>query len=147
MIRIVAAVTALALSATLAYAQNLDVIKKRQETMKAVGGAAGAGGKMMKGEAPFDLAVAQKSLATYADNAIAMKDLFPDDSKTGGDTTVLPKIWEAKADFNGRFDKFAADAKAAAAAVKDEASFKAEWPKVMGNCGGCHKEFRTPPKS
>ena len=39
-----------------------------------------------------------------------------------------------------------ADAKAAHGAIKDEASFKAEWPKVVANCGGCHKEYRKPPK-
>ncbi len=27
----------------------------------------------------------------------------------------------------------------------DEATFKAEWPKVVSNCGGCHKEYRKPP--
>ena len=31
---------------------------------------------------------------------------------------------------------------AAEAAIKDEATFKAEWGKVMGNCGACHKEYR-----
>ena len=56
----------------------------------------------------------------------------------------LPSVWEKKADFLGRFDKFAADAKAAAGAIKDEASFKAEWPKVVSNCGGCHKAYRKP---
>ncbi|NJO23221.1 MAG: dipeptide ABC transporter ATP-binding protein [Sphingomonadales bacterium] len=50
-----------------------------------------------------------------------------------------------KADLFARFDKLAADAKSAAGAVNDEASFKAEWPKVAGNCGGCHKEYRKPP--
>jgi cytochrome c556 len=146
MLRIVAAVAALAVGATFAYAQNLDVIKQRKDSMKAVGGAAGAVGKMMKGEAPFDLATVQKSLATYATEAGKQKAFFTDDSKTGGETTALPKIWEARADFNAKMDKFAADATATAAAIKDEASMKTEWPKVMGNCGGCHKEYRTPPK-
>ena len=148
MIRIVAAVAALAVGATLAYAQNLDVIKQRKDSMKAVGGAAGAVGKMMKGEAPFDLATVQKSLATYEAEATKHKafTFYSDDSKTGGDTTVLPKIWEAKADFVAKMDKFASDAKATAATIKDEASMKTEWPKVMGNCGGCHKEYRVPPK-
>ena len=49
-----------------------------------------------------------------------------------------------KADLLARFDKMGADAKAAGATIKDEASFKAEWPKVASNCGGCHKEYRKP---
>ena len=56
-------------------------------------------------------------------------------------------IWEKKADFTAGFDKFAKDADDASAAIKDEASFKTEWPKVMANCGGCHKVYRVPPKS
>ena len=38
----------------------------------------------------------------------------------------------------------AADAQTALATVKDEESFKAEFPKVMKNCGGCHEKFRKP---
>jgi cytochrome c556 len=146
MLRIFAAVAAVAIGATIVQAQNLDVIKMRKETMKGVGGGAGVGAKMMKGEEPFDLAKVQAALKTYADNTDKFKGMFPDDSKTGGETTALPKIWEAKADFAARADKLVADAKAASTAIKDEASFKTEWPKVMGNCGGCHKEYRTPPK-
>ena len=58
------------------------------------------------------------------------------------ETKALPVVWQKKSDFLPRFDKLAADCKAAEAAIKDEASFKTEWPKVTGNCGGCHKEFR-----
>ena len=72
--------------------------------------------------------------------------LFPDDSKTGGETTVLPVIWEKKAEFTAALAKFDTDAAAAATAIKDEATFKTEWPKVMANCGGCHKTYRVPPK-
>jgi secreted PhoX family phosphatase len=62
-----------------------------------------------------------------------------------GDTNALPAAFDNKADVMARLDKLAADAKAAGAAIKDEASFKAEWPKVVSNCGGCHKEYRKPP--
>ena len=72
------------------------------------------------------------------------RDLFGDDTKTG-ETDALPAAFEKKADLFARFDKLAADAKAAGGAIKDEASFKAEWPKVVSNCGGCHKEYRKPP--
>jgi cytochrome c556 len=146
MLRIVAAVAAVAIGATIVQAQNMDVIKARKEAMKAQGAAAGVGAKMMKGEEPFSLEKAQGALKTYADESMKFKGLFPDDSKTGGETQALPKIWEAKADFAAKADKLVADAKAAQTAIKDEASFKTEWPKVMSNCGGCHKEYRQPPK-
>jgi cytochrome c556 len=143
MLRIVAAVAALAVGATVVYAQSA-AIGQRKEIFKSFGGAAKEPGGMMKGDIPFDLAKVQASLKTLATGAPKLKDLFPDDSKTGGDTSALPAIWEKKADFTARFDKLAADATAAAAAIKDEASFKAEWPKIGANCGGCHKEYKKP---
>jgi cytochrome c556 len=146
MLRIVSVAAILAVGATAVFAQSA-AIKDRKELFKGLGGAAKVGGPMMKGEVPFDLAKVQASLKVYADNAKKLKDLFPDDSKTGGDTEALPIIWEKKADFVAGFDKFAKDATDAAAAIKDEASFKTEWPKVMANCGGCHKVYKVPPKS
>ena len=44
-----------------------------------------------------------------------MPALFPDDSKTGGDTAALPAIWENKSDFDARFAAFGKDAAAALA--------------------------------
>ena len=51
--------------------------------------------------------------------------LFPENSKTGGDTAALPAIWANMADFKGRYEKFGAEAKAAQSTVKDLDSFKA----------------------
>jgi cytochrome c556 len=68
--------------------------------------------------------------------------LFPDNSKTGGDTAALPAVWETKADFDAKLAKFGVEAKEAAAKVKDEASFKAIFPEVQKNCGGCHQTYR-----
>lgn len=144
MIRTVSVVAALAVGATFAYAQNLDVIKQRQEAMKTIGKAAGAVGKMVKGEEPFALPTVQAALKTYQEQAPKVKGLVPDDAKTGNDTEALPSIWANKADFLARLDKLAADAKAAEATIKDEATLKTEWPKVQSNCGGCHKEYRKP---
>ena len=72
-----------------------------------------------------------------------MPALFPDDSKTAPKTRALPAIWEKKAEFNAGFVKFGADSEAALIAIKDDASLKTEWPKVVGNCGGCHKPFKN----
>jgi cytochrome c556 len=144
MLRVVAAVAALAVGATVVLAQNAAVIDQRKAAMKAFGGAAKGPGGMNKGDTPFDLTVVQASLKTIQDSAAKAKGLFPDDSKTG-ETDTLPVAFEKKADLLARFDKIAADAKTAEGAIKDEATFKAEWPKVVSNCGGCHKEYRKPP--
>jgi cytochrome c556 len=143
MIRVTAALAALALGATIVRAQNVNAIKMRQDAMKSMGAAAKEPGAMMKGGAPFDLGKVQASLKTIQEVASKGKSLFADDSKTG-ETDALPLAFEKKADVFARFDKMGTDAKAAATATKDESTFKAEWPKVVSNCGGCHKEYRKP---
>jgi cytochrome c556 len=144
MLRVLAAVTALAIGATVVLAQNAAGIAARKDAMKAFGGAAKGPGGMAKGDAPFELPKVQASLKTIQETAVKAKGLFGDDTKTG-ETDALPAAFEKKADLMARFDKLGADAKAAEGAIKDEASFKAEWPKVVSNCGGCHKEYRKPP--
>src|SRR5919197_2792093 len=139
MIRILSVGVALAVVATVAYAQNLEVIKQRREAMKAVGAAAKEPGAMIKGEADFDLAKVQKALKVYQEQARKLPGLYPDDSKTGGDTAALPEIWDRKQEFLAGYEKLARDAVTAATTIKDEASFRTEWPKVMGNCGTCNQ--------
>ncbi len=137
----VAAIAVVAFGATAVVAQQ-DPIAARKAVMKSVGQATGAVTKMVKGEAPFDLATAKKSFATYQDAAAKMPDLFPANSKTGGETTAAPKIWEDMADFKAKFVKFGADAKAAEASVKDLDSLKAAMGTMGKNCGGCHELYR-----
>jgi len=144
MFRVIVGLAALAVGATVVLAQNTAAIGQRKDTMKALGGAAKDPGAMHKGDAAFDLAKVQASLKALEATAAKGKTVFPDDSK-GGETAALPAAFENKADLFAKFDKLAADAKAAQAAVKDEATFKAEWPKVLANCGGCHKLYRKPP--
>lgn len=143
MLRVIAAVMALAIGATIVYAQNAAGITARRDAMKSFGGAAKGPGGMMKGDALFELPKVQASLKTIEEVAGKAKGLFGDDTKTG-ETDALPAAFENKADLFAKFDKIAADAKAAATAVTDEGSFKAEWPKVVSNCGGCHKAYRKP---
>ena len=143
MLRVVAAAAALAIGATVVFAQNAAVIDQRKQAMKAFGGAAKSGGTMAKGDAPFDLAKAQESLKTIQTKAAEAKNLFPDDSKTG-ETDALPEAFANKSDLMAKFDKLAGDARAAVVAVKDEGSFKSEWPKIGASCGGCHKAYRKP---
>jgi cytochrome c556 len=143
----VASVAALALGVSIAVAQQ-DVIKERKDIMKGNGDEAKIGAAMVKGEQPFDLAAAQKVFATFADAAAKMPDLFPENSKTGEDTSALPKIWEDMADFKARFVKFGEDAKAAQASVKDLDGFKVAFGNIGRNdCGGCHQLYRAKPKS
>jgi len=143
MIRTAFAIAAIALVAGIAVAEQ-DPIAARRALMKANGDEAKIGVAMVKGEAPFDLAKAHKIFDTFEDAAQKMPALFPDTSKTGGDTAARLEIWQDMDDFKARFGKFAADAKAAKADVKDLESFKAAFGAIGKNdCGGCHEKYRV----
>ncbi len=122
-------------------AQN-DPIAQRKTLMKAVGDAGRAPAAMLKGEAPFNLAAVQSALKAMQDAGKQGGALFPDSSKAG-DTAALPKIWDNKVDFNAKLAKFEADATSAQTKIVDEASFKASYPDILKNCGGCHQDYRA----
>lgn len=134
------------LAAIPASAQNLEAIKARKGLLKEMADATKGPGAMLKQEKPFDLAAVKAALAKYQENAPKVAKLFPDDSKTGGDTEALPAIWENKDDVMQRYEKLAADAKAAEGKITDEFTFMEEFPKVVGNCGACHKKYREDKK-
>jgi len=130
-----------ALGATVVLAQQ-DPIAARKALMKANGQGAGALAKMLKGEAPFDPAVAKKAFASFEDAAAKMPTLFPDNSKIGGETAASPKIWENMADVKARFVKLGNDSKAADASVKDLDSLKVAFSQLGKNCNDCHELYR-----
>ena len=135
---IVAGAIALGMSAVVA---QTSVVKERQDVMKAIGAATKAPGGMLKGTEPFNLATVQNSLRTFAEGANKAMNMFPEGSGQG-DTAAAPKIWQTKADFDARMKGLAAAADKALAAIKDEATFKAQFPEVAKSCGGCHTDYR-----
>ncbi len=140
MIRTMLGVSVLAVGITALSAQG-DPIAARKAVMKANGDQNRVGTEMIEGKRPFSLDDAKKVLATFAELEKVLA-LFPENSKTGGDTAALPAIWENKADFDAKIAKFVADAKAAAAATTDADTFKAQITEVRKNCGGCHQPYR-----
>jgi cytochrome c556 len=139
--RIIAAFLVLAFGSVAVWADS-DAIAQRRDLMKANGNAVKPVVDMLKG-APFDLAAVQAALKTFMNAAEKMPKLFPDDSKTGGETHALPAIWENKADVEARFAKLGTDSSAALKSIKDEASFKADIKPVLQNCGACHEHYRA----
>ena len=140
MMRALVIAGALVLGVTAVAAQ--DPIAARKALMKDTGKQAGGGAAMVRGEAPFDLAKAKAIFVAVEKQAAEAPALFPDNSKTGGETAALPAIWENKKDFDARFVKLGADAKAAEASVTDLDSFKTAFAGVGKNCGGCHELYR-----
>ena len=76
-----------------------------------------------------------------------MPDLFPENSKTGGDNRASPKIWLNKKDFDS---KAAAFAKVVAEnrdkAMSSLEGLRAAIPAVGKTCDDCHKEYRLSKK-
>lgn len=142
MIRAVLAVAAVAaVGVTVASAQ--DPIAARKQLMKDTGAQAQLGAKMARGEEPFSVEKAKAIFAQYEKTATQGKSLFPEGSKTGGQTASLPAVWQNKADFEAKLAKLGTDAKAASEKVTDLDSFKANFPTVQRNCGGCHETYRA----
>src|SRR5437016_7020871 len=141
MIRTALVVAMLAFAATALVAQS-DPIAARKALMKANGDQNKVATEMLEGKRPFNVDEAKKVLATFAEAGEKAPALFPDDSKTGGDTAALPAIWENKADFEARLAKLARESKAASEATKDFESFKAQFSELGKNCGGCHQTYR-----
>lgn len=142
--RIMFALVVFALGITAGAAQNVSVIKERKDHLKQMGDAVKPVGAMFKGEADFELGPVQAALKKMQEKAKILPALFPEDSKTGGETEALPAIWDDKADVEARFKKLGEAAKAAEPAITDEETFGDTWKEVVGNCSGCHKKFRKP---
>ena len=142
MIRAILVGAALAAGATVAMAQG-DPIAERRAIMKSVGAATRTGNQMAKGDIPFDAAKAKEVLAVYAKAAETVHTYFPENSKTGGETTAGPKIWESQAEFRKRFDDWGADIKKASASADDVASFRTAFGTVTQACNSCHETFRV----
>ena len=140
--RFLLAAGVIAASVTAVLAQQ-DPIAARKQLMKDNGAQARVAAAIVKGEAPFDLAKAKQVFATFENTAAKFGDLFPPNSKEGGETTAAPKIWEDMNGFKAALAKFGTEAKAANASVKDLESFRASFGAVSRNCGGCHEVYRV----
>jgi cytochrome c556 len=141
--RFVLAAAAIALGTFAVTAQGADPIAARKDAMKTVGQQTGAGARMARGQAEFNLTQARAIFASYEQVAATYANLFPDNSQTGGDTAALPAVWSNRADFNARVAKWAADARTEGAKVTDLASFQAAFGEVTKNCGSCHEVYRA----
>lgn len=139
--RTIIAIASLAIGIGAVSAQQ-NPIEARKALMKANGQQAQIGSRMVKGEESFDLGKAKTIFATYQDSSVKVKDLFPPNSQTGGETAADPRIWQNMADFQAKLAKFGVDAKEASGKIKDLDSFRAAFADVMKNCGGCHETYR-----
>ena len=92
MIRTVLITATIAIGITGVVAQT-DAISQRKELMKKNSQHTKAVSAMVKGDAPFDAKVVTAAFTQWSDTAAQLPKLFPDNSKSGGETRALPKIW------------------------------------------------------
>lgn len=144
MIRRLALAALVAAGFAAAASAAFNPIETRKNLMKDNGVAAKVMGDMVKGDAPYDPVKAQLAMRLIYSDIVGFQFLFPEDSKTGGDTEARPEIWQNKADFNARIEKLAADAWAGIEpAGKGLDSLKPAFQKVTQNCQGCHEQYRV----
>lgn len=139
---LILAIAALALTGSTAFA---DPIADRKALMKERGKLVGTLAPMVKGEKPFDAAVATAALKGLSENAQKFDAdvLFPAGSETGGETAALPAIWQEMPAFKAAAEKFRVDVAAAVAAnPQDLDALKTQFNAVTTNCGACHEKFR-----
>ncbi|MDB2354605.1 cytochrome c [Candidatus Pelagibacter bacterium] len=79
-----------------------------------------------------------------SDNYKRLLDLFPENSKTGFETKVLPSIWENKDEFNLLMTKASSNMIELTSAIDETEDMKATLGKYMwSSCKSCHSKFRA----
>jgi len=101
--------------------------------------------KMVRGQQPFDAAAVDAAFAQWAATAQKLPDLFPENSKTGGDNRASPRIWLNRKDFDGKATAFAkAVADNRAKAKSSLVGLRAAIPAIARACDNCHEDYRLP---
>lgn len=145
MIRTIMAMVAVAVGVTAVLAQG-DPIAERKGLMKKNNQHAKGLTLMVKGEGAYDQAAVDQAFTQWGDTAVRLPKLFPDDSKTGGDTRALPKIWENRKDFDAHIAAFAKAVSDGKGKAKSLDGLKAAMPAVNKTCNDCHELYRAAAK-
>ena len=91
----------------------------------------------------FDKAI--ELMEEMSENYITLLDLFPENSKEGFKTEVLPIIWEEKDVFNALMQKSADDMIKLTSIIEDADDIRGTLRKLMwSNCKACHSKYRKP---
>ena len=122
-----------------------NVIKQRQEAMKAVKEHFVPLVQMVKGAAPFDAATVKKNAEAIARKLEEASKLFPEGSDAG-ETRAKPEIWLMKDEFDALFRTAIEKARALAQVQKPEELAPAVMELGGKGCKACHEKFRAPKK-
>ena len=90
-----------------------------------------------------DFDEAKKLMLEMSENYKTLIEMFPDNTKEGFKTEVLPLIWEEKDKFNSLMEKSSNDMIELASVIENAENIKGTLGKLMwGNCKACHSKYR-----
>ena len=92
-----------------------------------------------------DFDEAKELMLEISENYIALKEMFPENTKEGFKTEVTPLIWEEKEKFNSLMEKSSNDMVQLISTIEDEDDIRGTLGKLMwSNCKACHSKYRLP---
>ena len=90
-----------------------------------------------------DFDEAKKLMLEMSENYKTLKEMFPDNTKEGFNTEVLPLVWEEKDKFNSLMEKASNDMVELASVIESADNIRGTLGKLMwGNCKACHSKYR-----
>jgi cytochrome c556 len=150
MIRTLISASVLAIGLVAAFAQS-DPIAQRKDLMTLNGkGFYGDINRMVRGQAPFDLAKVNAAFDQIIASSKTLPTLYPDNAKPGAKTSASPddkysaspKVWENKADFEAKNADLAKVVMSVRGNVKDLDSLKPAAEQIGKACDACHEPYR-----
>ena len=90
-----------------------------------------------------DFDEAKKLMLEMSENYKTLKEMFPDNTKEGFNTEVLPLVWEEKDKFESLMEKASNDMVELASVIENTDNIRGTLGKLMwGNCKACHSKYR-----
>ena len=92
-----------------------------------------------------DFDEAKELMLEMSENYITLKEMFPENTKEGFKTEVLPLIWDEKDKFNSLMEKTSNDMVQLVSIIENEDDIRGTLKKLMwSNCKACHSKYRIP---
>ena len=90
-----------------------------------------------------DFDEAKKLMLEMSENYKTLKEMFPDNTKEGFNTEVLPLVWEEKNEFESLMKKASSDMVELSSVIESADNIRGTLGKLMwGNCKACHSKYR-----
>ena len=90
-----------------------------------------------------DFDEAKKLMLEMSENYKTLKEMFPDNTKEGFNTEVLPLVWEEKNEFESLMKKASSDMVELSSVIESADNIRGTVGKLMwGNCKACHSKYR-----